>query len=411
VDVTGAVLLMVPTLLAVFLATGVSEVEVAMYGLCLLAALPYVGPFVGSLGRHPANLQLVLLFSVLAITTAIAFARVPPGEATLQAKALAATAVWASIHIVVFSSLKTPDDPHRLMKWLHVTCLAITGSVYAAVLLDGIGVRFGEVLQFSDGSSRVFGPLGDQVGFVLVLPVLTSLAASSPIMFGVHLGALLLTATRGAVLCLIVGVVAYFLVAAGSRRRARRRLLGTAGVLIVGVIVSLSPLSAVLMGRLVSEPIVFGGSSRLTAIETGARVFLDNPVVGLGFNGFGAARPAVYEDWTDTTAAANGLSRTTNQYIQTATDGGMLALLLLVLFVITTGRNALRIAKAHDATPAVVATHVWLISVMVGNQGALWLLSNTATGFFVFAAAGLTARMSQTPAEQRVPARTGVSRA
>jgi hypothetical protein len=405
-DVTGAVVLITTLLLAVFLTTGVSEVEVGMYGLCLLAVLPYLGPFVGSLGRHPANLQFVLLFTVLAVTTAAAFARVAPGEATLQAKGLAATAVWASIYIAVFSSLKMPDDPRRLMTWVHVTCLAITASVYASVLLQGIGLRFGEVLQFSDGSSRVFGPLGDQVGFVLVLPVLMSLAASNPVMFGVHLGALLLTATRGAVLCLMVGVIAYLLVAASSRRRAGRRLGAATGVLIVGVIVSLSPLSAALIGRLVSEPLVFGGSSRLTAIETGARVFLENPVLGLGFNGFAAARPAVYEDWTETRAASNGLSRTTNQYVQTATDGGALALLLLGLFVISISRDALRIARSPHAGPAIVGTQLWLIAVIVGNQGALWLLSNTATGFFVFAVAGLTARMSVTLAEQRarVPA-------
>ena len=410
VDVTGALVLVTPIILAAFLVTGAPGVEVAMYGLCLLAALPYLGPFMASLPRRPANLQLFLLFVVLAVATAAAFTRVSPREATLQAKAFAATAVWVSIYIVVFSSLKTADDISRLTRWIHATCLAVTASVYATVLLHSIGIQFGEVLQFSDGSSRVFGPLGDQVGFVLVLPVLTSLAASNPLMFGVHLGALLLTATRGAVLCLIVGVVAYLLVAASARGRGGRRLVGALGVLIVGVIVFLSPLSSVLMGRLASEPVVFGVSYRMTAIETGAQVFLDNPVLGLGFNGFGAARPAVYEDWTDTRGAANGLSRTTNQYIQTATDGGALALLLLVLFVFSTSRNALRIARSRDASPAVVATQLWLVSVMVGNQGALWLLSTTATGFFVFAVAGLTARMTVTMAEQRAAERLEFAR-
>lgn len=410
VDVTGAVVFVTPMLLAVFLATGASELEVGMYGICLLAALPYLGPFVASFPRRPANLQFVLLFIVLAIATAAAFARVSPREATLQAKALAATAVWASIYIVVFSSLKTSDDALRLTKWIHVTCLAISASVYASVLLHGIGLQFGEVLEFSDGSTRVFGPVGDQVGFILVLPALTSLVASSPLMFGVHLGALFLTATRGAVLCLVVGVIAYLLVAASARVRAGRRLAAAAGVLLVGVIVCLSPLSAVLTGRLRDEPVVSGISYRLTAVETGARLFLDNPVLGLGFNGFGAARPAVYEDWTDTIRVENGLSRTTNQYMQTATDGGALALLLLVLFVICTSRDALRIAKSPEATPALIAPQLWLISVMVGNQGALWLLSNTATGFFVFAVAGMTARMSLTMAEQRAAARPRFAR-
>jgi O-antigen ligase len=409
--VAGAVVLIIPMLLAVFLATGLAELEIGMYGVCVVAALPCLGPFLGSLGRHPSNLLFVLLFAVLAITTAAAFTRVAPGEATLQAKALAATAVWASIYIVVFASLRTLDDSRRLTKWIRMTCLAITGSVYASVLLDGIGLRFGEVLQFSDGTSRVFGPLGDQVGFVLVLPVLMSLTASSPLMFAVHLGALLLTATRGAVLCLVVGVAGYFLVGTKTRAGARaRRPLAVAGVLLVGVAVSLSPLSTVLMGRLVNEPFVSGASYRLTAIETGARIFLDNPVLGVGFNGFAAARPAVYEDWTDTRQAENGLSRTTNQFLQTSTDGGALALLLLVLFVICTCRGAFRIAKSPDASPAIVGLQLWLISVMLGNQGALWLLSDTATGFFVFAVAGMTARINLAIAEPRAALRPGYVR-
>jgi O-antigen ligase len=103
--------------------------------------------------------------------------------------------------------------------------------------------------------------------------------------------------------------------------------------------------------------------------------------------------------------AENGLSRTTNQLLQTATDGGALALLLLVLFVVCICRGALRIAKSPDASPAIVGLQLWLIAVMVGNQGALWLLSDTATGFFVFAVAGMTARMSLGMAEQRAPAR------
>ena len=410
VDVTGAVVLAIPVLLAAFLATGVTELEIGMYGICLVAVLPCLGPFVASLSRRPANLQLLLLFIVLAVATAAAFARVSPGEATLQVKGLAATAVWVSIYIVVFASVKTADDALRLTKWIHITCLAITASVYTSVLLHGVGFQFGEVLQFSDDTTRVFGPLGDQVGFILVLPALMSLAASSPLMFGVHLGALLLTATRGAVLCLVVGVTAYLVVAVSARARAPRRLTAATMALLVGAAVWLSPLSAMLMERLREEPAVSGGSYRLSAVEAGAQIFLDNPVIGVGFNGFGAARPAVYEDWTDTIRAENGLSRATNQFVQTATDGGALALLLLVLFVIYTSRDALRIAKSPDATPALIAPQLWLFSVMVGNQGALWLLSDAATGFFVFAVAGMTARTSLTMAEARAAARPGFAR-
>jgi O-antigen ligase/polysaccharide polymerase Wzy-like membrane protein len=400
-DLTGALVLVTPVLLSASLSTQISALAFGMYGLYLAAALSYLVPFAASLRRNPANVLLVSLFGVLAMSTCAAFARVSWSEAMLQAKSLAATAVWASIYVVAFSSVVTAGGVFRLTRWIGVTCAFIAASVYVSALLYAVGIPFGEVLVFENGGIRAFGPLGDQVSFVLVLPALTSLVAASPAMFGVYLGALLLTATRGAVLCLVVGVIAYFLaVATGRIRPDRRRLRWTVLAMLVGAAVWLTPLSATLMGRVWEQPGDSGYSLRLAAITTGAGVFRDNPVLGLGFNGFEAARPALYEDWLNPLSAENGLSRTSNQYVQTATDGGALALLLLVLFVISIGRNALRVAGWREATPELIASQLWLISMIVGNQGALWLLSHTTSGFFIFAVAGLGARASAMSREE-----------
>jgi hypothetical protein len=88
------------------------------------------------------------------------------------------------------------------------------------------------------------------------------------------------------------------------------------------------------------------------------------------------------------------LSRAANQFVQTATDGGLAALFLLLLFVVSCARNALRAASWRQATPSLLASQLWLIGVLVGNQGALWVLGNTTVGFFVFAVAGLAAAAS-----------------
>src|SRR6185436_4912698 len=103
------------------------------------------------------NLLLVLLFIGLTMSTLAAFARVPSSEAMLQAKALAATALWASIYIVVFSSVRTTSGVHRFVQWISFAALMITASVYLSALGHAIGFRFGEVLAFRDGSARVFG--------------------------------------------------------------------------------------------------------------------------------------------------------------------------------------------------------------------------------------------------------------
>jgi O-antigen ligase len=215
-------------------------------------------------------------------------------------------------------------------------------------------------------------------------------------MFGTHLGALLLTATRGAVLCVVVGVIVYgLLVASGRIQATRKRLLWGVAAGVVGLGVWLSPISDVLMGRL-SDP-----SLRLTAMQMGISAIEENPVLGSGFNGFGNSRPAVAEDWFIPLQAENGLSRTMNQYIQTATDGGVVALACLLLFVLSTSRNALRVIGWRSAAPELVALQLWLIAVLVGNQGSLWFLSNTGTGLFIFAVAGLAAKASALAAEQR----------
>jgi hypothetical protein len=71
-----------------------------------------------------------------------------------------------------------------------------------------------------------------------------------------------------------------------------------------------------------------------------------------------------------------------------------MALLLLVLFVGYTARNAFSIARSRDGGAHVAGTQIWLVAIFAGNHGALWLLSNTVTGFFMFAVAGLTASMT-----------------
>jgi hypothetical protein len=394
-------MLVVPALLGAYFVSGVFALQLVMYGVCLVAALPHVGPFVASLQKNPANLMLVLLFTALAMSTAAAFSIVPAPIATLQAKALAATAVWASVYIVTFSSLRTSGDVLRLTKWISSICLIITASVYLSALFYLRGLSFGEVLGFSDGTFRAFGPLGDNVSFLLVLPILMSLVASRPIMFGIHLGALLLTATRGAAVCVVIGVLAYLLMMASRSIRSTRKLMfwNIAAVAAVGCVVWLSPVSAVLRDRM-STP-----SMRTTAIQMGISAFQENPLLGTGFDGFGSRRPAVVEDWLIPRQAENALSRTTNQYVQTATDGGVVALACLLLFVWCTGRNALRVIGWRSATPQLVGVQLWLIAVLAGNQGALWFLSNTGSGFFIFAVAGLAAKASALAIEQTAPRR------
>jgi hypothetical protein len=377
-----------PALLVANALTGAKSLQVAIYVVGLAAFVACAGPFLASLRRNSAGILLVLLFGVLTASMAAALLAEPSAGLWLAAKGLAATAVWASIYFVVFLAIRTPACLIRLVKWIHPVCFALSVSVCIGALCHLLGWNFGEIIEQRDGPFRAFGPLGDQVAFVVVLPALISLVAGRPLLFGLHLSALLLTGTRGAMVCLAVGILVHLLRATRRPSRHGWRLRSTVATALVGAVLWLSPVSATLRDRF-SSP-----TMRTAAFEAGIDVVREHPLLGVGFNGLDANRSAVAEDWTTPLQAANGLSRASNQYIQTAVDGGVGALLLLLLFVGVSIRNALRVMQWREVTPEVLGTQLWLISMFVGNQGSLWLLSNTVSGFFTFAIAGLAASAS-----------------
>jgi hypothetical protein len=395
-DVAGLLVVLTPALLVAHALTGVRILEVAMYVIAAAAVVPCLGPFTGSLRRNQASLLFVLLFGALTVSTLAAFIVEPSFAVVQRLKALAATAVWASIYVIVLLGAQTPGGVRRLVFWIDAVAVALSVSVCVGALLHLAGIRFGEIIVQGDGSFRAFGPLGDQVAFVVVLPALASLVSRRPLAFGLHLSAVLLTGTRGALLCLVVGIAGHLLLNATRKQSTRaRRFAPVAGVVAVGALVWLSPVSTALKERFDSP------TMRSAAVETGLDVLRRNPVIGVGFSGQDANRTAVAEDWTMPGQTANGLGRAANQYVQTGVDGGVAALLLLLLFVIYSIRNAVRVIRWREATPLLVASQLWLIAMFVGNQGSPWLLSNAVSGFFTFAIAGLAAQASVLAAGDR----------
>jgi hypothetical protein len=381
-DIGGAVVALIPLLLLAAAFTNITALGNAMYIISLAAVLPCLPPFIAALQRSASGLSLVLLFFALSTSMLAAYYLDPSMDVWLQAKGLAATAVWASIYIVVFVVVRRTEDANRVALWIDRICLIISTSVWAGALLHLAGIPFGEVID-NGATFRAFGPIGDQVGFVVVLPALTSLVARRPLRFGYHLSAVLFTGTRGALLCLLVGVIGNFALRSGISRGRKWQLVA---VVAVGILLWFLPMSAALRVRF------FEPSMRQEAMETGLAVVRKSPVIGVGFNGLDANRSAAVEDWTMPAQAANGLSRATNQYIQTAVDGGLVAVSALLLFVALGIRNARRVIRWPAASPELVGSQLWLISVFLGNQASLWVLSYTACGFFAFAVAGLAAK-------------------
>lgn len=389
-DLAGLLLCVVPLLLGTFFVTGIRAAETAIYAICTVAVVPNLGPFIASMRRHGANTALLATFAVLGVAMLAAAQQGAP-NAALQSKALAATAVWASIYVIAFSMARSAASVLRFTAWIRICGVAMSASVYLCVVLHFAGVPFGEFMQFRDGSFRAFGPLGDQVSFIVILPAFVALAEAQPAAFAIHFGALLLTATRGALLALVAGVVAYLLMMLTRNARGRGAAWGLVSIG-VAVLIMASPAASNIRDRITTSPSDQEYSFRWTAITSGLTLVAEHPLLGVGFNGFGDRRRAVAEDWLATAASENGLARTANQYVQTATDGGLLAAFALLLFVGLTLRNAWRAIGWREASAELVGTQLWLVGVLIGNQGAPWLLSDAASGFFIFAAAAMAAR-------------------
>jgi hypothetical protein len=396
-DVGGAIALLIPAMLFVFSLTTIHTVEVGMYVVGLIALLPCLPPFVSSLHRNATSVAFVMLFLVLSLSTAAAFYETPSADVWLRAKGLGATAVWASIYVIALVAARSADAANRFVRWVDAICVVISASVVASAGLHVAGISFGEIIVQADGTFRAFGPLGDQVAFVVLLPALTSLMARRPLMFGFHAAAMVLTGTRGALLCLAIGIAGYLVV--GGRRRMKQHLWQIVAVTLVAGVVALTPVSAALRQRFLDP------SMRADAAQASIAVIARSPIIGFGFNGLDTNRSAVAEDWLMPEQAANGLSRSANQYLQTAVDGGLPACLLLILFAGLAIRNAYRVLRWSGATPQLMASQLWLIAILLGNQSSPWLLSDTPTGFFTFAIAGVGAAVAELSVRRHSPVR------
>jgi hypothetical protein len=391
--------LAVPLLQWPFLASGTPDplyyVSYALLGACLIAAVGsgHLGRLRGwSLGGLVLGLAASTLLSPLP----------DGGPLGLQLKALLLAAAWLSVFGI--TQLLATDAPRliALSRAVGLAAFVYSGSVYLALgLYEAGAIEFGEVRMDVDGRLRVFGPAGDHVSYLTAYFLTRSLALGDPLGAVFHAGALLLTGTRGAAFCALVG---------GLFVWWRKRRFGLASPwsiprvlwwgLVVGVAGAwvLRPLAETLLARVATVDAIAGtGIERLGSIQLGWLVFLGRPLLGFGFNGFRDAvagfDPSVYFTRSAETLTALAANQTT----QVAADGGVLGLLLLGWFFAVVVRGAL--ARPGDGVDPALARHVLslqgiVVATVVGNQFAVYLLAGSSSGYFflIAAAASVQAR-------------------
>lgn len=370
-----------------------------------------------SLLRRRAHALFYLLFAVLLVATLLVWPRAGFTQFYEQVKSLALCFIWSSPFFVLYFLISDRPELRFAYRALAITGLIVSLSVLADyVMWTRFGISFGEIVD-SQGQLRAFGPLGDQVGFVIILFALRALQRRDWVALAFHTTAIVLTGTRGALLALVVGVLWLLVVVPFSepaRSGQRIRTIVSTLVLSVVLVVSLlsTPLGESTYNRLFEgDALQSGLLQRAGAMQLGVKIFGDNPLIGVGYLGFNSLSDE-YGFWKYFKPGADverSAYTANNQLIQTATDAGIFGTLAFLALFATIVRNCrrARMQASGEDRHELVSIESWLAAILIGNQAAVWLLPSAATGYFVFVAAAISERVAFFQAQRAVATREG----
>lgn len=333
-------------------------------------------------------------FSLLGFTTLIAQ---PPWEGydntqNNQILGLFGAFIWSSLFFSISSYVINVSNINLIFKLLRYCGVLISLSVCVSLF----GINFGEVLVFNKGEYiRYFGPMGDQVGFVIVLFSSIALLHHRWPELILHVSAILLTGTRGAFLSFLISVF-LFIFLFSDKKRFRKLLIVFFLLIATSFFITQTDLGESYLSRFSGEKMESSSYTRQTAMLYGIFLFIENPLLGVGFSGYNtqvwALNPARHLGNFTVELQENYLATTANQYIQTATDGGIFALMLLIMLFYNMLRIVFKVAN-NTNNPEVNltfrASFIWMLSIIIGNQAAVWLLPNSLINYYFFMLGGL----------------------
>jgi O-antigen ligase len=139
-----------------------------------------------------------------------------------------------------------------------------------------------------------------------------------------------------------------------------------------------------------------GVTQRWLTASIALRVFVDNIFTGVGFTGFryialdyGAVEMMSKELGS---FAPNFIATAGNQYLQVATDGGIIALVIFIWMLVVFGLNLRRaeLCTFGEQRASFAAGYLWLLSLAIGNQSAAWMLPGSLISYFLWILLGLS---------------------
>jgi O-antigen ligase len=330
----------------------------------------------GTLVVHRVQAALLLFLGVVSAATCISAFRF--GSTLFRAELTPLLRfLMQALALTVFLPQGLQEHQFPLLRRsLGVLGYVMAVPIFVGIVFLGSGLNVGEV-----HGARTFGFVGDQVGFLLVLYVLWHLIARNYLRALFFALAIMATGTRGALLAVLVGV----LVTALQRRRLggrRVRLRTVVGVPLVLLAVlfttDIGGTRTRLSGRSVGR--YSNVQQRLLTQTLGVEIFTESPLVGVGYTGYRLR--AIEKGAIPRFVRMMGRYATVftanagNQLLQTATDAGVAGLLALGVLFYQLLRALQAAARVADPATSelLFAAYFWVLALIVGNQGAAWLL-------------------------------------
>jgi hypothetical protein len=332
--------------------------------------------------------KLAVFLGSLCIATGIAGWRFGPDLFVAEVAPLLRLTSQVAAGMAIAVALRSPTEVTKAWRLLRAMGYLAAVSVGVSFVAWFLGMAFGEV-QSGEEVTRWFGPVGDEVGFVLVFFALWEAAARQWSRAGLLGAAVLLTGTRGALMTLAVGVGALWVNAGGLLPLGRRRVaLGMAVVVAVLAVVWVADPGQVRQRFLSSQMLGQGLAQRTETMWTALRMLADFPVLGVGFQGFRLLKDSYDHDARRLTSDGHVASNAANQYLQTAIDGGGVA---LAAFVAVMWRAVNVVSGQADGRwrVAAAASASWLWALLLGAQTVAWLLPSSVIGQLVWVVIGL----------------------
>jgi len=285
-------------------------------------------------------------------------------------------------------SIRTTEELLLARKMFDYVGYAVASTVYLSFVVFGIGMELGEV-QSSEEIVRYFGFIGDQVGFIILFFIFKKIIDRSWIGTVFLAGALFATGTRGAFVALSVGLVIILVQMRSQLSLSRRKM----GILIMVLTIFVSIMVVQDFGgsrsRFLGYHLETGLTQRLVTMKLAGVMFIDNIIAGVGYTGF-RHLALDYGAWHEFSSllyfSPKFIATAGNQFLQAATDAGILGLVSFGYMSIVFLRTLKKAAKTtvKQTQNDMSAGYVWLLSLLFGNLTAAWLLPSSLISYFLW---------------------------